>query len=35
VCGGALADDVVPFLRIGSPHIVHGLAVDDFLPPIR
>ena len=30
-----LPDDVVPFLRIGSPHIVHSLASDDFLLPIR
>ena len=29
-----LPDDVVPFLRIGSPHIVHSLALDDFLLPI-
>ena len=30
-----LPDDVVPFLRIGSPHIVHSLALNDFLLPIR
>ncbi|NME61603.1 hypothetical protein HF844_02115 [Bifidobacterium thermophilum] len=28
-----LPDDVVPFLHIGAPHIVHSLA--DFLLPIR
>ena len=30
-----LPDDVVPFLRIGLPHIVHSLASDDFPLPIR